>query len=123
MEDTQDKTVMRERWAWLIEAAADLIEPKGAWTRLTRARNALGREVEPCSDGAVRWCAIGALERVALNEGADFLNSLRAVCAEVPSKRYCHSISCYNDARGRKQAQVVKLMRKAAARVRAGGAS
>lgn len=48
----------------VLERAADLIEPEGAWTRFCLARDAEGNSVLVGSDKAVCFCMEGAIRRV-----------------------------------------------------------
>lgn len=45
--------------------ARELISDPSRWTRKVGARNAHGHPVDPNDAGAVRFCALGALTRVA----------------------------------------------------------
>lgn len=47
-----------------LEAARELIEPKGSWTQGALARNKYGHEIDVDSRNACRFCTIGALARV-----------------------------------------------------------
>ncbi len=46
----------------VLEAAAKLIEPEGAWTQGANARTAKGRPIGPVEAPASCWCAIGAIQ-------------------------------------------------------------
>ena len=93
----------------VLNAAADLIEPEGAWTRGVLARNASGNLVMPCNPEAICWCALGAI-RVA---GHFVQAATRSVCF---FRRHIgvESIEDWNDATGRTQVEVVAALRAAA---------
>ena len=96
----------------VLSAAADLIEPPGAWTQGVVARNAYGRCCYGYSRQAVCWCASAAISRVdhgsslAHYKFSDFLGE---------------SIPIWNDAPGRTQAEVVQALRAAALKASAEG--
>ena len=50
--------------AELLAQVYHLFDDKSRWTRGTLARDENGREVWPVDGAAVRWCAIGAIDRV-----------------------------------------------------------
>lgn len=41
----------------------ELLSDETKWTRACGARDATGRQVEPCSSNAVCWCLVGAIEK------------------------------------------------------------
>ena len=45
----------------ILNAAADLLEPEGAWTKGALARDRRGHTVDYASPNAVRWCVGGAI--------------------------------------------------------------
>jgi hypothetical protein len=49
----------------ILRAAADLLEPEGAWTRAALARDPRGRDVNYASPDACSWCAGGAILKIA----------------------------------------------------------
>lgn len=94
----------------ILRQAADLIEPEGAWTRGAPARNAQKKSVDPWSDKAVCWCAAGALGRFTRFHGSlhcDAIWMLRMTIGGSPTE--------FNDF-GHTQAEVVHVLRRAAAR-------
>lgn len=92
----------------ILNAAADLIEPEGAWTQDAAARSAKGWVIVPNTKGAVCWCVWGAIQRAG-NERrvADEAFLFFATTTPAPID--------WNDAEGRTQAEVVAALRKAAA--------
>jgi hypothetical protein len=48
----------------ILRAAADVLEPEGAWTRRAMARDRRGEPVLSGSLSACRWCAQGAIRAV-----------------------------------------------------------
>jgi hypothetical protein len=101
----------------ILDAAADLIEPEGAWTQ-----GVLGRDERGCIltsnelGRAVSFCAAGAIQRAAglpfqTPEGAH-----RFVRKVIGRKE----IGYWNDRPRRTQAEVVAKLREAAALARAG---
>jgi hypothetical protein len=63
--------------AKVLNAAADLIEPEGRWTKGAFARDAYGEVVVPVCSEACSWCAVGAIRRVTPDEGLDALPAFR----------------------------------------------
>jgi hypothetical protein len=51
--------------AKVLNDAADLIEPEGRWTKKVLARDGDGTPIWPEDPAACRWCAEGAISRVA----------------------------------------------------------
>ena len=103
-----------------LRAAADLIEPKGAWTQGSYWKDADGATYNDNPGGAlpVCWCAIGALGEVGKVDPADL--NLRG--GSVTDKAYEAlvdtigeaSVVLWNDSRNRTQAEVVAALRAAA---------
>lgn len=93
----------------ILNAAADLIEPAGRWTRKALARNARGTAVDPRKSTAVCWCAAGAIQRVVAGD-RDQLQRLLAVVRSVTD----FPVQLWNDGLGRTQAEVVAALREAA---------
>ena len=103
----------------ILNKAAELVE-KG-WCQDTEARDARGTEVPWDHDSATKFCASGAIRKVA-NEGHEgYVNITgpRSVLEEslVPHDRksmsYC-SIPAWNDCPDQTQEEVVRALRKAA---------
>ena len=110
MGQQQEKTV-----AEVLEAAALLIEPEGAWTQGVIAADADGGETGPVSPDARCWCMEGAIERVT----AGYNN--RAAFEAVRDYLGLHFIHEWNDEPQRTQSEAVDILRKAAAVARERG--
>jgi hypothetical protein len=97
----------------ILDKAADLIEPEGAWCQRDYARNADGlvTGLSEFRGPATCWCIAGATAKVdpqARGASADgFLQEFLGVHPSV-----------WNDAPGRTQAEVVAKLREAAAKAR-----
>jgi hypothetical protein len=98
----------------ILERAANLIEPKGNWTRLTSARDAKNRSVLALSPDAICWCAVGAIIRATGFDRPE-LDLVFGMWKSVGE------VTVFNDAPGREQAEVVAMLREGAARVQAFG--
>lgn len=96
----------------VLEAAADLIEPEGAWCQHDFARNRLGENtgLSEFRGKAVCWCALGATAKAA---GDDHVLSHAADQALHVVVRH-ESVADWNDHPSRKQAEVVAALRSAA---------
>jgi hypothetical protein len=101
----------------VLERAAALIEPEGAWTQRAYARNALGKVVSSDDADAVCWCAFGAVNRVRRPHHvapSGFLDDLF-------ERANGSAFEKLNDTRGRTQAEVIAALRKAAELARSEG--
>lgn len=99
----------------ILDRAADLISPKGAWTNKGYyAFNAAGETVEPEDPEAVCWCLAGAIDRVAADreQAREARDLVRTV---LPKGRTF--IPLFND--NGTQKKVVAKLREAAAKARA----
>ena len=94
----------------ILFAAADKIEPKGAWTQGSFARNSRGIMADPLSEDAICWCASGAI--ISAN-GKDDHVAFLAKRAFENSVIKSH-IYDWNDDPERTQSQVVSALRSAA---------
>ena len=103
--------VSDETWAVLL-AAADLIEPEGAWCRIHAARDARGKAVKAVSPDACSWCLLGAITRARVQAGFGFSVWTEALAAISATAN--NNASKWNDAPGRTQAEVVAALRSAA---------
>jgi len=90
----------------VLAAAANLIEPPGAWTWCTFARDAHREPVAPSDQQATCWCAVGAIRRIVPKKGAwlQAVNYLDKVVGTIVK---------FNDAPDRTQAEVVAALREA----------
>lgn len=112
----------------VLERAADLIEPEGAWTTRAYARTARGHEIGPEYPGATCFCAMGAIRRAAHNDHVLTHGALRLVGTGLPPGRdfyahtggsaYAAAVAQWNDAPGRTQTEVVQALRKTASLAR-----
>lgn len=101
----------------ILRAAADLIEPEGAWTQ---GRLNIFRNGQP-----VCWCAMGAIIHASGGCGRDAVSLIEADLPRSPSTEPLRPIAKWNDAPERTQAEVVAKLREAAdlAERTAGGAA
>ena len=53
--------------AEVLAAAIERISDSAHWTTGAEARTALGEPCHPCAEAAVQWCAVGALQREAVD--------------------------------------------------------
>ena len=103
-----------------LRAAADLIEPKGAWTQGRYWTDADGATYNDNPEGAlpVCWCALGALGEVGKVDPAD-LNLRGRSVADKAYEALVDTIGnsdvvSWNDAQRRTKTQVVAAFRAAA---------
>ena len=104
------RTHMTTQVAATFRDAADLLDRPGAWTQHADARSTQGRMIGPNAPGATCWCALGAMIKVAPDG------------AHVPALKWFQkifmggeSLTAWNDATERTQAEVVAAFRAAAA--------
>jgi len=101
--------------AEILNAAADLIEPDGAWTQGALARTKRWREIGPHEGNAACFCAAGAIRKV-----AEFFPASRSVAWNLSSDEALflgyETLPDFNDAPTTTQADVVALLRRAAIR-------
>lgn len=99
----------------VLEEAAGLIEPEGAWTQKHIRLNAEGRYTANGSE-AVCWCVVGATMAV-----TGIVASMAAdrYFAEFLGETGVDAVERWNDAPERTQAEVVAKLREAAAKARA----
>ncbi|MCR5876963.1 hypothetical protein [Phenylobacterium sp. J367] len=103
----------------VLEAAAALIEPEGAWTTGIRARTATGLPIEPVEQDAVCWCAVGAVERVSPQYA--YTPYAHPALRWVRRVIRLDEVGYWNDRPNRTQAEVVAALRQAAELARAEG--
>lgn len=92
----------------VLDAAADLIEPDGAWTQYAAARDADGRGVVATSGNACSWCPSGAILAAACSTVVAFTAHNQFVRHIGTS-----DIPFWNDRLGRAQGDVVAALREA----------
>ena len=104
-----------------LRAAADLIEPEGAWTQNAFSRNHDGTTDEaegacPAADNPVCWCALGAIAATAKVDPNHWRSwSGIAGTASTALSTYLHdNVDNWNDDPSRTQAEVVAAFRAAA---------
>jgi hypothetical protein len=96
----------------VLRDAAELLRTKG-WTQNTSARNDAGRAVSALDAGAVCFCAMGALSRVAA-EGCDDKTKDAAIGALRLAIGIDCGIASWNDAPERRAEDVVAAFERAA---------
>lgn len=105
--------------AEVLERAANLIEPEGAWTQDWFARDVIGREVEAIDPHANCWCVRGAVFAVCGSDSVDeeaIFNPLHDLLGFE-----LMSVEEWNDDPDRTQTEVVAKLREAAALAREQG--
>ena len=90
----------------VLARARELVADRRTWTRCAAARNARGDRCWPYQDGAVRFCAFGALWRAAYELTGDGKRALHlaSVAENVllgPGPRQSRRLCTINDQRGR----------------------
>ena len=110
----------------ILDRAADLIEPEGAWTQFDFARNARGEawsdvELEESlqSFEPTCFCIFGAVAMAAEIPSPDGPMAADSVLLDAFGFVSTSQIADWNDAEGRTQAEVVAKLREAAALARA----
>ena len=110
-----------------LDRAAALLDTPGRWTQSVNARNGAGRKVPPDSPAAVCWCIQGAIARE-MNEmmatrtddprriNDTYALAYQAIRDALSSPHA--SLPKWNDRKGRTAAEVVRVLRRAAARIR-----
>lgn len=113
----------------VLDRAADLIEPEGAWTQGESARDAKGAPLPKGSEpGAVCWCVLGAIGKV-VGHPANILfgkaqKALGSVLPDDITPMYDADgdelpvEASWNDSPFRTQAEVVAKLREAASLAR-----
>ena len=95
----------KQNIARILNAAADLIEPQGAWTQGCFARHSNDNPVGPLEPEARCWCVSGAIQRAS---GATRWNAWNAFDAYTRKKGYRH-MADFNDTAT--QGEVVQALR------------
>jgi len=101
----------------VLNAAADLLEPEGRWTRGHAARAVGGMGVDFNSPDASCWCAWGALAKVS---GGNEVEAFEALTDHLQLEQEIDPAlfgEIWNDAPERTQAEVVQALRDAALKV------
>ena len=88
----------------LIKAKAVIADPKH-WTKGWYAHNAEGQDVEPAEPDAVCWCSLGAIVKVAHEEGVkdirfkatEYLDKATEYLAKVSAECGYNGIPDFND--------------------------
>lgn len=102
----------------ILDHAADLIEPEGAWTQGFYARGASGLPVKVNGKAAVCFCGIGAVLRAARARTVFDLSFGRAALAKALGVGWLSDFYHWQDAPKRTQAEVVAALRQAALKAR-----
>jgi hypothetical protein len=108
----------------VLERAAELLEPEGAWCQGNGAVNAHGHATPSVDDGATARCLAGALNRAAYEMPGSldlYPRVIRLLTRRLGYEGVTAEIRLYrwNDDRKRIQAEVLALLRETAAEVAA----
>ena len=109
----------------VLDRAADLIKPEGAWTRGAYARDEHNDSIDTLHPDAKCFCAMGAVYRAAGASSLyktgriDVVNDVRKHLITVVGT----TMASFNDAPERTQAEVVAALRSAAAAAHSGAAA
>lgn len=101
-------------------AVADLLEPEGAWCQVHWGEDVHGHAVSARSPKACRWCIEGAIQLVSHSRDHSTFNkrgrALQNVIGSLVWRDYedGQPLWPWNDRRGRTQAEVIALVRRAA---------
>lgn len=98
----------------VLDRAADLIEPEGAWTQGALVRDRQGNALRVSDKGRSCYCMAGALVAAGGPWSAawSFLDNI------LPEQRDSNRTAAFNDAPERTQAEVVEKLREAASLAR-----
>lgn len=99
----------------ILRKARALLDDPQKWCQGAYARAPGGNPIGPETKGAVQWCAVGALRKVAGGPDADGIHE--AVHELNASIRSPGEILSFNDADRRKHAQVLKVFDRAIERL------
>lgn len=109
----------------ILDKAADLIEPEGAWTRGTLARDNRGLDVAAEDANATCWCAAGALQHSIggswSDDGIGVYHAAREAVLLAVGLTDSDRLANWNDTPGRTQQEVVTALREAARKEREAG--
>ena len=98
----------------VLSKARDIIATKG-WIQGSLAKDNEGRNVSPLCKDAVGYCAMGAIEKASYDFGKYFGDGELMTC--VVSEQFFDSldedgsISSWNDKKGRKKEDVIRIFR------------
>jgi hypothetical protein len=110
----------------ILDRAADLIEPEGAWIqgRLSNSGDTRGKATCFCVVGAI-YAAAGEDDEKAADHARDVLAQTLGYADDNPSPEFAGDtpVVAWNDTPKRKQAEVVAKLREAAAKARAEAAN
>jgi hypothetical protein len=112
MSKTKEKDAVLEA----LRALEKLFSKPGTWTRGRFAVDKDGEEVTPSDKKAVKFCAVGGIDRVRSKKWFDYhtrgqiITTLESV---IPKAASADFITGYNDHYGRTQSQIVKLIQRA----------
>ncbi|GGB14780.1 hypothetical protein GCM10011380_00230 [Sphingomonas metalli] len=103
----------------VLDAAADLLTPEGAWTQDTVYRDRYGNPAGDTRGPAVCWCAVGAICEVNIGYAMKACEAAE-VGLPVTAPGALRPLSAWNDDRARTQAEVIAKLREAAQLARQG---
>ena len=95
--------------AGILRGAADLVEPKGAWTQGSLARDSDGHPTLAWGGEGVCFCAMGAIFKIGADNHENTNKAIRALESLVLGP-----VGGWNDQKSRKQPEVVAALREAA---------
>lgn len=111
----------RTEIARVLYGAARILEPEGAWCQGWYAKDANGMDVRAMEDDcdalsprACQFCAVGAIRRAA-GDAEEAVDPAVDVLVRVVKDDMNASVTLWNDAPERTQAEVVAKLREAAA--------
>lgn len=67
----------------VLKQARKLIEKPGQWTQNALARDVNGKDVDPLSSDAVRYCSLGAIDNIDLGEAGNGAHRALSITAGV----------------------------------------
>lgn len=98
---------MGNKRAVVLRKAREVLSKKGSWIQGTYATTKHGRKVDPTDPKAVRFCALGAVHRVASTRTKSA--ALDRLERTVGSLGWGMYTAAYNDQIGRTQEEVLDL--------------
>ena len=91
--------------------AYERLAPLGAWTQNAFARDETRCCVDARNPSAVQWCAIGAIRSCYDPFSMEYVEAHEKVIAHLASKGITQPLHAWNDSPGRKQKEVVMLLK------------